>query len=67
VIWRSLPADVKALVVLAGLLVTAGVGWGVAGSQRGERMPALLGYIDQAPPPAPKQPMRPPFKLPWWR
>jgi hypothetical protein len=65
-IWRSLPTDVKVLVVVGGLVVTGGVGWGIFGPQRDERMPALLGYVDHAPPAAPKRPA-PPFKLPWWR
>jgi hypothetical protein len=66
-VWRTLPSDVKALVVVAGLIVTAGAGWGLFGWQQGERVPALLGYVDYPPLPPPSPPTRPPFKLPWWR
>jgi hypothetical protein len=67
-LWRTMPLDVKALVVVAILLVTGGIGWSLFGPQSAERMPALLGYKDPTPPPpTPPPPTRPPFKLPWWR
>ncbi len=67
-VWRTLPLDVKALVVTAALLVTGGAGWAAFGQQQGEPLPALLGYMERTPPkPTPRPPSRPPFKLPWWR
>ena len=67
-LWRTLPLDVKVLVVAAALLVTGGLGWALFGQQQSEPLPALLGYMEREPPqPTPRPPARPPFKLPWWR
>jgi hypothetical protein len=67
-LWRSLPADVKALAVSAALVVAAGLGWLAFGPSLANQTPALLGYVDRpltarrsVAPPAP------PFKLPWWK
>ncbi len=67
-IWRTLPLDAKALVVVAVLLMAGGVGWALFGPQQSEQLPAILGYMERTPPrPTPTPPTRPPFKLPWWR
>lgn len=67
-LWRSLPADVKALALAAALVVAAGLGWLAFGPSFPNRSPALLGYVDR--PLAPRRPVAPPappFKLPWWK
>jgi hypothetical protein len=68
VLWRSLPRDVKAMVVAASVVLLAGFGWLVFAAPAPAAAPALLGYVERpvttlrpAPPP------QPPFKLPWWK
>ncbi len=66
--WRSLPLDVQALLLAAGLSVVLGVAWLVYDPPRPTPMPALLGYVDvPPPPPTTLEPPKPPFRLPWWR
>ena len=64
-----MPGDVKALVVVGALVMVAGLGWLVFGPRRPSTIPALLGHVDQGPPPAPTPTPspQPPFKLPWWK
>lgn len=67
-LWVSLPADVKAMVLAAALVLAAGLGWLAFGPSRPNTTPALLGYVERplgARRPAP--PPRPAFKLPWWK
>ena len=67
-LWRTLPRDVKALVVAATVVVTAGIGWTLFGPRQPENLPAILGYLDPTPPPKTLPPPKdPPLKLPWWR
>jgi hypothetical protein len=65
----AMTGDVKALLAAAALVVVAGLGWLVFGPSRPAATPAVLGWVDQGPPPAPKPTPspRPPFKLPWWK
>jgi hypothetical protein len=60
--------DVKLLLAAFALVLVAGLGYMVFGPKP-KPMPAVLGYVDAAPPPrAPsKKPDAPPFKLPWWK
>jgi len=62
-----LPADVKAFVVGAALVLVAGLFWLVLGPSRPAAVPAILGYADAGPPPVRSTAARPPFKLPWWK
>ena len=64
-VLATMPADVKALVVAGAIVLAAGLGWLVFGPSRPNSTPAVLGHVDQGPPPAPKP--TPPFKLPWWK
>jgi hypothetical protein len=67
-LWRTLPRDVKALVVAATVVITVGIGWTLFGPRQPEDLPAVLGYLDPTPPPpTPPPPKTPPLKLPWWR
>jgi hypothetical protein len=68
-LFAALPRDVKALVVGSALVMVAGLGWMVFGPQQPSSTPALLGHVDQGPPPVPKPTPtpRPPLKLPWWK
>jgi hypothetical protein len=68
-IWATMTGDVKALLVGGALVMVAGLGWAVFGPRRPPSTPAILGWVDQGAPPAPKPtpPPRPPFKLPWWK
>ena len=65
----AMTGDVKALLAAAVLVLVAGLGWLVFGPSRTPATPAVLGWVDQGPPPAPKPTPspRPPFKLPWWK
>jgi hypothetical protein len=65
----AMTGDVKALLAAAVLVLVAGLGWLVFGPSRTAATPAVLGWVDQGPPPAPKPTPspRPPFKLPWWK
>ena len=65
----AMTRDVNALLVAFAVVIVAGVGWLVFGPRRPPSTPAVLGWVDQGPPPAPKPtpPPRPPFKLPWWK
>jgi hypothetical protein len=65
----AMTGDVKALLATAVLVLVAGLGFLVFGPRRTPSTPAVLGWVDQAPPPAPKPTPspRPPFKLPWWK
>jgi hypothetical protein len=64
----AMGTDVKLLLATGALVLVAGLGWLVFGPQRAP-VPAVLGYVDAGPPPAPRPtpPPRPPFKLPWWK
>ncbi len=68
-VLATMPGDVKALVVAGAIVLAAGLGWLLFGPSRPSSTPAILGHVDQAPPPAPKPTPRPtpPFKLPWWK
>ena len=68
-VLATMPGDVKALVVAGAIVLAAGLGWLVFGPSRPSSTPAILGHVDQGPPPAPKPTPRPtpPFKLPWWK
>jgi hypothetical protein len=68
-VLAAMPGDVKALVVAGAIVLAAGLGWLVFGPSRPSSTPALLGHVDQGPPPAPRPTPRPtpPFKLPWWK
>lgn len=68
-VLATMPGDVKALVVAGAIVLAAGLGWLVFGPSRPNSIPAVLGHVDQGPPPAPKPTPRPtpPFKLPWWK
>jgi hypothetical protein len=68
-LFAALPTDVKALVVGSALVMLAGLGWMAFGPRQPSTTPALLGWVDQGPPPVPKPtpPPRPPLKLPWWK
>ena len=68
-VLATMPGDVKALVVAGAIVLAAGLGWLVFGPSRPSSIPAVLGHVDQGPPPAPKPTPRPtpPFKLPWWK
>lgn len=68
-VLATMPGDVKALVVAGAIVLAAGLGWLVFGPSRSSSIPAVLGHVDQGPPPAPKPTPRPtpPFKLPWWK
>jgi hypothetical protein len=65
----AMTPDVKGLLATAVLVLVAGLGWLVFGPSRTPTTPAVLGWVDQSPPPAPKPTPspRPPFKLPWWK
>ena len=65
----AMTGDVKALLVTAAIVMVAGLGWLVFGPSRTPSTPAVLGWVDQGPPPAPKPTPspRPPLKLPWWK
>ncbi len=66
--WRSLPLDVQALLLAAGLSLVLGLAWLVYDPPRPNPTPALLGYVDVPPPPrTPTKAPRPPFRMPWWR
>jgi hypothetical protein len=66
--WGSLPGDVRALVVGAGLIALFGMGWLAFGPRPAPIVP-VLGWVDAGPPPAPRPTPRPTpaFKLPWWK
>lgn len=68
-VLATMPGDVKALVVAGAIVLAAGLGWLVFGPSRPSSTPAILGHVDQGPPPAPRPTPRPtpPFKLPWWK
>jgi hypothetical protein len=68
-VMAAMTGDVKALFVAAALVTVAGLGWLVFGPSRPSATPAVLGWVDHGPPPAPKPTPspRPPFKLPWWK
>jgi len=68
-VFAALPPDVKALVIGGALVMVAGLGWMAFGGRRPSSTPAVLGWVDKAPPPVPKPtPIpRPPLKLPWWK
>jgi hypothetical protein len=68
-VLATMPGDVRALVVAGAIVLAAGLGWLVFGPSRPSSTPAILGHVDQGPPPAPKPTPRPtpPFKLPWWK
>lgn len=66
-LWRSFPTDIKALAIGTFVVIVGGVGWTLFGPRDPDRTPALLGYVDQMPPPPPKAKTGPAFKLPWWR
>ena len=68
-VLATMPADVKALVFAGAIVLAAGLGWLVFGPSRPNSTPAVLGHVDQGPPPAPRPTPRPtpPFKLPWWK
>ena len=67
-LWRSLPADVKALALAAALVMSVGLAWLTFGPSVPNDTPALLGYVER-PVSArrPGVPPAPPFKLPWWK
>jgi hypothetical protein len=62
-VWRTLPRDVKAMVVTAAALVLGGVAWLLASPPRTDFGPALLGQVER---PLSPKPQPPAFKLPWW-
>lgn len=66
-IWASLPTDVVAIAVAAGLVLLAGFGWLAFGPPVRNDTPALLGYVDRRPPAPPAPRGQPPLKLPWWK
>jgi hypothetical protein len=68
-VLAAMPRDVKALLVVSAIVMTAGLGWLVLAPRRPPSTPAILGHVDQSPPPVPTPtpPPRPPFKLPWWK
>jgi hypothetical protein len=68
-LMATMPRDVKALLMVSVFVGVAGLGWLAFGPRRPDSTPALLGHVDQGPPPAPTPPPvpRPPFKLPWWK
>jgi hypothetical protein len=68
-VLAAMPRDVKALLVVGAIVMAAGLGWLVFGPSRPSTTPALLGHVDQSPPPPPRPtpPPQPPFKLPWWK
>jgi hypothetical protein len=65
----AMTGDVKALLVVGVMVVVAGLGWLALVPSRPIPTPAILGTVDQGPPPVPKPtpPPRPPFRLPWWK
>jgi hypothetical protein len=67
-IVAAMPRDVKALLIVGAIVMVAGFGWLFFGPTP-PPAPAVLGYVDASPPPAPRRtpPPRPPFKLPWWK
>lgn len=67
--FSSLPRDVKTLLVAGAVVLAGGLGWLVFGPSRPSAIPAVLGYVDQGPPPAPRPTPtpRPPLRLPWWK
>jgi hypothetical protein len=68
-VMAVMTGDVKALLAAAVLVLVGGLGWLVFAPSRTPATPAVLGWVDQGPPPAPKPTPfpRPPFKLPWWK
>jgi hypothetical protein len=68
-ILAAMPRDVKALLVVAALVMVAGLGWLAFAPSAPPTAPAVLGYVDARPTPVPKPTPtpRPPFKLPWWK
>jgi hypothetical protein len=63
-VWRTLPGDVRAMVIAAAVLVLSGAVWLLVSPPGSEGGPALLGRAEPTPPPPPKQPA---FRLPWWK
>jgi hypothetical protein len=63
-VWRTLPRDVRAMVIAVAVLVLGGTAWLLVSPPVSNNGPALLGRIEPPPPPPPKQPA---FKLPWWK
>ena len=65
----AMTRDVKTLLVAGAVVMVAGLGWLIFGPSRPPSTPAVLGWVDQGPPPAPRPTPRPrpPFKLPWWK
>lgn len=62
-VWRSMPADVRAMAVAASALALAGVVWLAIGPAGRVAEAPLLGYAEPTPPTT-----RPPaFRLPWWK
>jgi len=68
-VLAPMPRDVKALLVVGAIVLAAGLGWLVLAPPAPSSTPAILGHVDQSPPPVPKPTPspRPPFKLPWWK
>jgi hypothetical protein len=65
---QAMTGDVKLLLAVSTLVLVAGLGYVVFGPKP-PAGPAVLGFVDPGPPPAPgsKAPPQPPFKLPWWK
>ena len=65
-VLATMPGDVKALVVAGALVLAAGLGWLVFGPSRPSSTPAVLGHVDEGPPPAPTKapPAPPPVQAP---
>jgi hypothetical protein len=48
----AMTRDVKALLVAGAVVMVAGLGWLIFGPSRPLSTPAVLGWVDQGPPPA---------------
>jgi hypothetical protein len=64
----AMTGEVKLLLAVSVLVLVAGLGY-LALAPRPAPVPAVLGYVDAAPPPRipSPPPPKPPFKLPWWK
>ena len=66
--FKAMGTDVKLLLATGALVMLAGLGY-LAFGPRPTPPPAVLGFVDAAPPQMTQQARdaRPPFALPWWK
>jgi len=67
----DMPADVRALLAGAALVVVVGLGWAAFAPVRRDTTPPVLGWVDPGPPDpktlSARAAPQPPFRMPWWK